>query len=131
MKLYNILSKSVHLIVPIITFLTAVLARLNYSQQNDPGGFGGLAIAGILILSMIWIFIIFIINSLFNLFTNQNHTKDIYKLILSIINLTIYISNSYLLVTDSIIQSLTIILSIIAIILYSIFILRSYKSNTK
>ena len=49
-KTYNILNKFIHIITPLIILIYSIFLNLSYNEIDDPGGFGGLALFGNIII---------------------------------------------------------------------------------
>lgn len=116
-KTYNILIKFIHIITPIIILLYAYSLNLTYNKNDDPGGWGGLALAGNIILSFGWILTVLFIVLILNAFCKNKFSKGIIKLIISILNIIIWLSNTNFFVQNDILIIINIFLIVTTSIL--------------
>ena len=127
-KAYNMLNKFIHIITPLTILIYSFFVNLGYNEIDDPGGWGGLALAGNIILSIGWILAVLFIVFLFNSFCKKESSKGIIKLVISILNILIWISNGNFFVGNSIIFLVNIFLVIITGIL--LFFCKIRKNTT-
>ena len=112
-NIYNVLSKFIHVLTPLIILICSIYESIIYKKGSDSGGLGGLAIALNIMISIGWLFIILFVVYLSNMICKKEIYKRIVKLIISIINVFIWCSNSGLLLNNSIMVILSILLMII------------------
>lgn len=116
-KIYNILNKFIHIITPLIILIYTYFSNINYNSTQDHGGWGGLAMATIILSSIAWILAILFIVFVFNYFLKKESSKRIVKLIISILNIIIWVNIFHLLYIDELLLILNILLVIITTIL--------------
>ena len=126
-NIYNVLSKFIHVLTPLIILIYSIYESIIYKKGSDSGGFGGLAIALNIMISIAWLFIILFVVYLSNIICKKEIYKRIVKLIISIINIFIWCFNSSILLNNSIIVIFNILLIIITGIL--LFYYRTKNSN--
>lgn len=126
-NIYNVLSKFIHVLTPLIILIYSIYESIIYDKNSDPGGLGGLAIALNIMISIGWLFIILFVVYLSNMICKKEIYKRIVKLIISIINVFIWCTNSSILLSNSIIVIFNILLIIITGIL--LFYYRTKESN--
>lgn len=126
-NIYNVLSKIIHILTPLIILICSIYENIIYKKGSDSGGLGGLAIALNIMISIGWLFIILFVVYLSNMICKKKISKRIVKLIISIINVFIWCFNSSILLNNSIIVIFNILLIIITGIL--LFYYRTKDSN--
>lgn len=128
-NIYNVLSKFIHVLTPLIILICSIYESIIYKKASDPGGFGGLAIALNIMISIGWLFIILFVTYLCNILCKKEIYKRIVKLIISIINVFIWCTNSSLLLNNSIIVIFNILLIIITGILLIFYGTKESNNN--
>ena len=129
-NIYNVLSKFIHVLTPLIILICSIIYRsIIYDKNSDPGGLGGLAIALNIMISIGWLFIILFVVYLSNMICKKEIYKRIVKLIISIINVFIWCTNSSILLNNSIIVIFNILLIIITGILLIFYGTKESNNN--
>ena len=119
-NIYNVLSKIIHILTPLIILISSIIyGSIIYDKNSDPGGLGGLAIALNIMISIGWLFIVLFVVYLSNMICKKEIYKRIVKLIISIINVFIWCTNSSILLSNSI----TVIFNILLIIITGILLI--------
>ena len=129
-NIYNVLSKFIHVLTPLIILICSIIyGSIIYDKNKENGGLGGLAIALNIMISIGWLFIILFVVYLSNIICKKEIYKRIVKLIISIINVFIWCSNSGLLLNNSIIVIFNILLIIITGILLIFYGTKESNNN--
>ena len=74
-NIYNVLSKFIHVLTPLIILIYSIYENIIYKKGSDPGGYGSLAIALNIMISIGWLFIVLFVVYLSNMICK----KEIYK----------------------------------------------------
>ena len=128
-NIYNVLSKFIHVLTPLIILICSIYESIIYKKGSDSGGFGSLAIALNIMISIGWLFIILFVVYLSNMICKKEIYKRIVKLIISIINVFIWCTNSSILLNNSIIVIFNILLIIITGILLIFYGTKESNNN--
>ena len=129
-NIYNVLSKFIHVLTPLIILISSIIyGSIIYDKNSDSGDFGSLAIALNIMISIGWLFIILFVAYLSNMICKKEIYKRIVKLIISIINVFIWCTNSGLLLNNSIIVIFNILLIIITGILLIFYGTKESNNN--
>lgn len=129
-NIYNVLNKFIHVLTPLTILICSIIYRsIIYKKASDSGGFGGLAIALNIMISIGWLFIILFVVYLSNMICKKEIYKRIVKLIISIINVFIWCTNSSILLNNSIIVIFNILLIIITGILLIFYGTKESNNN--
>ena len=128
-NIYNLLSKIIHILTPLIILIYSIYESIIYKKGSDSGGFGGLALSLNIMISIGWLFIILFFVYLSNMICKKEISKRIVKLIISIINVFIWCSNSGLLLNNSIIIIFNILLIVITGILLIFYGTKESNNN--
>ena len=124
-KLYNAMSKIIHLFIPTMILLSSIVELLTYNKVDDPGGWGGLGIFACITISVIW----FIVSLLMGLIKKRTLTNGVIKIVLSIISLIIFYNNMYFLIGSNI-NELIILIDIILIVIFTLLLVLNKKNMT-
>lgn len=117
-NIYNVLSKFIHVLTPLIILICSIYESIIYKKGSDSGGFGGLAIALNIMISIGWLFIVLFVVYLSNMICKKEISKRIIKLIISIVNIFIWYLNSSILLHYPILVIFNILLIVITGILF-------------
>ena len=128
-NIYNVLSKFIHILTPLIILICSIYESIIYKKASDPGGYGSLAIALNIMISIGWLFIVLFVVYLSNMICKKEISKRIVKLIISIINVFIWCFNSSILLNNSIIVIFNILLIIITGILLIFYGTKESNNN--
>ena len=128
-NIYNVLSKFIHILTPLIILICSIYESIIYKTASDPGGYGSLAIALNIMISIGWLFIVLFVVYLSNMICKKEISKRIVKLIISIINVFIWCTNSSILLNNSIIVIFNILLIIITGILLIFYGTKESNNN--
>ena len=128
-KAYNILSKFIHILTPLGLLIYAIILYATYNKAADPGGWGGLALFGNIIISIGWILAVLFIAFLCNAFCEKESSKGIIKLVISILNILIWCGNTNFFEQNDILIIMNIILVIITGILLFFCKIRRIPTN--
>jgi|GEM_PF-2489689 len=127
-KVLKVFESLIDISFPLMILLYGMIGSLVYTPVDDNGGYGGLAIAAILIGAIIWIGIVKLINYIINIFVKKDIYRDIIKIIFAVLNIFIYDYTLSSVINDEIFIVIPIII-IVIFILYLIFIKKKLEGE--